>query len=513
MHCLATCNFWRSADGSPCERHRGIRHHLCDFSIGRYRGWRPKRKIKKQWRKEGEYEPEPILGDAAFADDLEISAAHLFTKTGIPCGYSTRGVPIKYFGTGMVATIAPVGSMKGAALIVPAALGLDDRSLIIIEPKGEAGAVTSAHRSTLGPCYVVAPYGGRFEQTKGIVARRNHMDILNCPENERGPNARMLAESIVFRETASAEGEFFSDAAINLVHAVILGVHELSDDKTLNRVVQIISTNEIFDWARMVCVTTKDEFLKQHLGMFATGKEDDRTLTAILQTARTSLSFLSDISMKEYGAESNFDYADARKQVSTYYITVPVHRQDVADRFFFMELNMMLNRLLIPGKGNTRVTVICDDFATYGAPPAIERAMGVARAFGVQIWTVLQDLSQIESKYPYSWETFLANAAVRHFMTPQDQKTAAYVSEQLGVVSVSQWQKSLSTDNQTGKPVAAWGHQPHLRPLMHPHEVRAMPEGDMLVWVRGLSNAIYARRIPYWLRPEFRGKFKPNPYY
>ena len=68
-------------------------------------------------------------------------------------------------------------------------------------------------------------------------------------------------------------------------------------------------------------------------------------------------------------------------------------------------------------------------------------------------------------------------------MTPQDQKTAQYVSEQAGITTVSQWQKSMNKEVD-GVFEEGWNQPVQARPLLHPHEVRAQPANEMYVFAR-----------------------------
>jgi type IV secretion system protein VirD4 len=164
------------------------------------------------------------------------------------------------------------------------------------------------------------------------------------------------------------------------------------------------------------------------------------------------------------------------------------------------------------GRAKTKVLFIIDDFTTYGALPCVESAVAICRGFGITIWPIIQDLSALEARYPRSWQTFLSNAGLRVFMTPQDEKTALFVSQQLGITQVSGWQKSVSFD-QAERMGEGWSRPPMSRPLMHPDEVRALPESHMFVFVRGMAKAIKAHRIPYYRQWSLKRKAQPDPYY
>ena len=55
--------------------------------------------------------------------------------------------------------IGPNGSGKGTRLLIPALLQMAGRSIVVIDPKGELAAVTSAWRRSLGEVVVLNPFG------------------------------------------------------------------------------------------------------------------------------------------------------------------------------------------------------------------------------------------------------------------------------------------------------------------------------------------------------------------
>jgi type IV secretion system protein VirD4 len=477
-------------------------------------------KAQAERRKQAfDFEPENLLGDAGFATDKECKAAGLLNGKGIPCGHSPeKGKLLRFDGDSMAITVAPVGSGKTTVQTILACLSMDDRSIVSFCTKGETPAVTAKHRASCGPCYIVAPYGGVVSGTGGVrQAHLNPMDILwdpNEPAADFYANSRSIAQGCIFLETQNAEGEFFSAAALNATHFVTMGVarHEPKEKRTLQRVAEILATDEIYEWSRWITSVAKEQLLKQKGAMWAAGRKDDRTVEGILQTVRTNLEFLNDPPIAEWMSRSDFSIQSLRQRLSTVYFTVPPGKSAASSRAISLFINVTMNRLLAPGKGKKRVVVMLDDFTTYGALPCIESAIAISRGFGVAIWPLIQDLSQLESRYPKGWQSFLSNAGLRVFMTPQDEKTARYVSDQLGVMQVSGWQKSVSFDR-TGNISEGWSRPPSSRPLQHPHEVRALPDTHMYVFVRGMVNAIRARRIPYFGLGQYRRKAQPNPYY
>lgn len=83
---------------------------------------------------------------------------------GIPFGRhyddATRatGGPLDYMGERHVIVFGPNGSGKGTRFLVPALLTLEDRSILVIDPKGELCAITQAYRRTVGDVAILNPF-------------------------------------------------------------------------------------------------------------------------------------------------------------------------------------------------------------------------------------------------------------------------------------------------------------------------------------------------------------------
>ena len=69
---------------------------------------------------------------------------------------------------------------------------------------------------------------------------------------------------------------------------------------------------------------------------------------------------------------------------------------------------------------------------------SIETAAGFSAGFGVKLWVIIQDLSQLKRHYKEGWETFLGNAGVVQAFANSDQTTLEYLSKRLGDVEVTQ---------------------------------------------------------------------------
>ena len=61
----------------------------------------------------------------------------------------------------------------------------------------------------------------------------------------------------------------------------------------------------------------------------------------------------------------------------------------------------------------------------------MERAAAYFPGFGVKLWAVLQDTTQLRRHYQSSWETFLGNAGLVQCFANGDQATLDYMARRL----------------------------------------------------------------------------------
>ena len=70
------------------------------------------------------------------------------------------------------------------------------------------------------------------------------------------------------------------------------------------------------------------------------------------------------------------------------------------------------------------ILFMMEEFATLGHMEIMERAAAYFPGFGVKLWAVLQDTTQLQRYYTASWETFLGNAGLIQCFANGDQRNA-----------------------------------------------------------------------------------------
>jgi type IV secretion system protein VirD4 len=78
------------------------------------------------------------------------------------------------------------------------------------------------------------------------------------------------------------------------------------------------------------------------------------------------------------------------------------------------------------------VVFLLEEFAALGHLEVIEKAAGLMPGYGLKLWVILQDLTQLQSLYRDSWETFLDNAGAIQAFGNDGLTTTKYLSERIG---------------------------------------------------------------------------------
>lgn len=76
--------------------------------------------------------------------------------------------------------------------------------------------------------------------------------------------------------------------------------------------------------------------------------------------------------------------------------------------------------------------ILLDEFVALGRLEAVERATGLMVGYGLQLWPILQDMSQLRDLYEARASTFIANAGVQQVFGVNDFETAKWISQTMG---------------------------------------------------------------------------------
>jgi type IV secretion system protein VirD4 len=415
-----------------------------------------------------------------------------------------------------VLTVAGSRGGKGVSLIVPNLL-MYDGSVLAIDPKGELARITARARRQKGQKVVVLdPFG-----ESGIASGSfNPLDELDPAGKNVKDDAALIADALII---GNEREPHWTDSSRILIKALILFTLTLPDEERhLITVWRLLSGTHaaVVDVARRAECSKRAALFKLLQG--CTGVFDDavagagsnfaqmadRELASVFSTALTQLEFLDSNAMAAVLEKSDIKLSELKSAKATLYLCLPATRMSTHARWLRVIINLALvafERTKV--KLDVPVLLALDEFPVLGHMKSVETAAGLMAGFGVKMWVVLQDLTQIKRLYRESWETFIGNAGVMTFWSNSDKTTLDYISDKLGQTGVRLEHRNDTTMHQRLGGAAGAREELRVQRLAAAHELEEMLERGkrrLLVKAAGQSPIIL-QRILYYEDTPFAG--------
>jgi len=380
---------------------------------------------------------------------------------------------------------------KGVNLILPHLLRYPG-SVFALDPKGENAQKTGRQRQKLNErVHYLDPFGISGKPQ----ARYNPLSRFT-PKN-------MAAESMALAEALmmSEKHDHWTAGGQQLLAALILHVYTSptihKDNKDLPQVRQLLLGD---------CIKALYDMLESEAGdglVFMMGKSfldiEDRERSGIISTAQRQTEIL-DIPqiaacLSACGKGEALDFEDFHRSTMSVFLCLSAPKFPVFNRWLRLVLtaamNAMTDRLQPP---TLPVCFLLDELQTLGHVQVVENAIGLAAGYGVQIWSVFQDLGALKELYKNRWPSFIGNAGVRVVFNIGDNESAEYWSRFAGMRDV----EKLSSQQDLYGINRSQSVSSTLQPLIPANELMLRYTSDkMLVFVEGM-HPIEAYRIPYY---------------
>lgn len=368
-----------------------------------------------------------------------------------------------------ILTIASVGSGKGVGVVIPNLLR-HKGSAVVLDPKGENFIITAKKRMQMGnkvyyydPWDIIDYYSKKNQGTivpGAIKATINPFDFLDPDSPDLPDNARMLASSLILRTDPS--GDFFYNGAENLLARLIVYIctwypkgHESRHLKMLRHLVtlqpeklqQRLSKNndEIQGKGRTMHPMVKD--LRLWLNENLTSKA--RSFADIYSFAQQATEFLSNEHVADSFDTSNIDILKLKTNPTSLYLILDM------DKLLFVSDNYKpLVRLIITTcmmgaaareVASEKLLFMLDEIAQLGNLQYLPNLLSIYRSKGVVVWTIWQNVAQIQANYEKEWQTIIGNCDVQQYFGVNDKETAELVSNAAGNTTI--YKEAYSTSS------------------------------------------------------------------
>ena len=157
------------------------------------------------------------------------------------------------------------------------------------------------------------------------------------------------------------------------------------------------------------------------------------------------------------------------------------------------------------------VRCIMDEFSNIGAIPEFEKVIAFVRSMKMSLSVIVQNLSQLKSKYEKTWEVIVGNCDTTLFLGGKEESTLKSISEQLGkeTIDIKSANRTKGKQSSTSENNSIVG-----RELMQINELFTMPIDRCIVMMRS-HNPFYCHKYPLEKHPNYKlsGKYDSSNNY
>ena len=475
-------------------------------------------------------------GSARWMTPHELQESGLLNADGIFLGVDTldgeEWEAITYTGEQHLFTTAPNRTGKGTCAIIPNLLSYRG-GVFCIDPKGENAIVTASTRRRMGQnVQILDPWGiavDRLRDECGFdgsdpdrapfqAAGFNPLDAIPADSPNLSDDCALIADANIMTEQGGdSHWSTEAKAAFGGFVGHVVTDPEEEGQRHLPRVRDILSLPpaELLDVIERMA-KSPHPFVRGSANRMM--QKTEKELQSVMSTASANTHYLDSPAIRETLMQSSFDFGqlkDSENPLSVY-LVLPADRLNTHGRWLRLLVSVALTAVSRrKGKPKNSALFILDEFAALGRLAMVEQAFGLMAGFGMRIWAILQDLSQLQDLYGKRWSTFIANSGVLQVFGTNDMLTAEYVSRLLGRGTherasqyTKEWRENGDPDggwfrNKTPAPhYSSMGDSTYGRELMTPDEVRRMKNDKQIVLISG-KYPLFIEKVPYYSNGRF----------
>ena len=354
------------------------------------------------------------MGDGPSARGLLLGRALAPSKA--PMGFAGRtedAAPaglIEDRSDGHLLVVSPTSGGKGRNVIIPNLLTYEG-PVVVVDPKGEALAVTGRRRRELGHRVIgLAPFaaqpGGSF----------NVFDILDPESPEFESDCVMLSRMISGGQTSLSDRFWDQTAEAILAGAIAFIATERPPeqrnlcylrtffcDPDLSYAIALALDGPLSGKTGLAC----DEF-RNFLG-----HEGEKVRTSVRSTVTQHLAIFAGPQIAAAVCTSSFELNDITLSAAiSLYIVIPPHKLEAFGSLLRLWIGALM--VLVSRRAQTPdlpTLFVLDELAQLGPFPLLRPAVTLMRSYGLRCLLVLQDLAQLRTLFPTDHATISNNSS------------------------------------------------------------------------------------------------------
>ncbi|WP_112321923.1 type IV secretory system conjugative DNA transfer family protein [Oceanibium sediminis] len=465
-----------------------------------------------RWRAET---PTGIFGEAKFADLRDCADFGLTDPAGLFLG-ALKGVPLFFKGKAHLLTVAPARQGKGIAVVIANLLHFWG-SIFVTDPKGELAAITARVRQVIFRQTTIFLNPGRLHD---LPSHRYNplqplIDIFADPRrhHELGDAVRGIVLQLIPEPAGGDKNQYFRDGARNLLEGLILFLvtRDRPEKCTLPELWRIVKNTRRLELTFEVMADSDalDGMVADYGEEFLFQMEDGAKQFADFRTGVSNALqiFRPGGPLAKSVSASDFRFEDLKAKGTTIYVMIPA--EHIATYAPWLGLiTQQAIKAVARNKGDQQVLCLLDEFANLGRLAGLAEALTLLPGYGVRVWAIVQDLSQLVQVYGRETANIiLSQAEVKQFFAVQDFDLAQRLSKLLGERSIITRNYNLGQrpEDEIGVSASERGV-----PLMLPQEIMTLPPEQQLLFVKS-APPVLAEKVAYWDVAPWRDWADPNP--
>jgi type IV secretion system protein VirD4 len=418
--------------------------------------------------------------------------------SGFVLGRRGRHV-LRFQGEENVLLVGPARSGKGVGVLIPSILELRQEHLIIIDIRGETWDATAGYRNTVSRCLrlsLMGQHSARFSLPQAIRKRTPYafMDAAILAE------AAMEAPDATTKENPHWQGTARAALTCALLYEAYSRVRP-----TMTQMASFWSQPgktalDIVRHVRETAPTREVAELAQELL-----NKEAREASGVLSTMTRQLFLYRDPLVARHTATCDFHLEDFTRHDAwtSLYIVLSPEEEHYLRPFLRMFLRLALGRWLEMGPTKHRITLVLDEFHTFGRLQFYADELGVLGGRGIRTLLAVQNVPQL--RIYGDTDVITEHCKVRLYFAAQGETTGREMMRQTGT--------GTATTPQTSYRARGWSwmiaddrtqqEQVHGRPLLTEGEAMQLPEDRVIIQVAG-SPPIWGTKVKFWENRTWR---------